>query len=125
MAPFSSLSGVAAKRSACRGGLTTAPQDQAINEKDDFTKMRLFIGNLPYSVGQEQLKEAFEQIGRVDHAHLIVDFEGKSKGYAFVDMPDDAALKAIKEFDGAQWGGRDIAVNMARPRERKSRETFA
>ena len=84
--------------------------------------MTLFVGNLPYAVTEREIREAFEQIASVESVKLIVDREtGKSKGYGFVDMADDAALRAIREFDGAAWGGRELTVNVAKPRETRPR----
>mgnify|MGYP001572262287 CR=1 FL=1 len=84
-------------------------------------KNKLYVGNLPYSVTQEQLKELFGEVGEVVDAVVISDkFSGRSKGFGFVTMKDDAmAEKAVKEMDGKEIDGRNMKVNVARPmRER-------
>lgn len=82
--------------------------------------MTIFVGNLPYSVTEREIRETFEQIAALVTVKLITDHEtGKSKGFAFVEMQDDDALRAIREFDGVEWGGRRLSVNMAKPKERR------
>lgn len=80
---------------------------------------KLYVGNLPYSVNDDQLKQMFSQSGNVDSATVITDkFSGRSKGFGFVEMTnDDEALKAIETFNGQDMGGRNIVVNEARPME--------
>jgi len=82
---------------------------------------RLFVGGLPYTTTDEQLKEVFAEIGEVTSATVIVDkFTGQGKGFGFVEYADDAnAEKAIKELTGKEIGGRKIVVNEARPREER------
>ena len=80
--------------------------------------MNLYVGNLPYSTTEEDLREAFGNFGEVSSVSVITDkFSGRSKGFAFVEMPDnseaDAAIKALNESD---MGGRNIKVNQAKPR---------
>lgn len=83
---------------------------------------RLFVGGLPYTTTDTELKEIFSKIGEVASADVIVDkFSGQGKGFAFVEYVDDAnADKAIKELNGTELGGRKIVVNEARPREERS-----
>lgn len=84
-------------------------------------KNKLYVGNLPYSVTDESLKELFAGAGEVTDAKVIMDkFSGRSKGFGFVTMADDAAAqKAIADMDGKDMEGRQIKVNVARPmRER-------
>ena len=84
-------------------------------------KNKLYVGNLPYTVNDEGLKELFAAAGEVTEAKVIMDkFSGRSKGFGFVTMKDDeAAQKAISEMDGKEIEGRQIKVNVARPmRER-------
>lgn len=80
---------------------------------------RLFVGNLPYSTTEQQLRDLFGRSGgKVASVRLITDVDtGRSKGYAFVEMatPEEAE-KAIKEFNSANVGGRSIVVDEARPR---------
>jgi RNA recognition motif-containing protein len=80
--------------------------------------MNIYVGNLAYGVTQDELREAFGAYGKVESANLIADkFTGESKGFGFVDMPNnseaDAAIKALNE---TSWKGRNIKVNQAKPR---------
>ena len=80
---------------------------------------RLFVGNLPYAISDEELREFFAAMGSVKSVRIITDFDtGRSKGYGFVEMgtPDEAA-KAIQQLNGHALGGRSIVVNEARARE--------
>ena len=81
--------------------------------------MNIYVGNIPYSVSEGDLKDAFGAFGEVESARIVMDREtGKSKGFAFVEMGDnDAAQKAIDSLNGSDFGGRKIVVNEARPRE--------
>ena len=80
--------------------------------------MNIYVGNLPFSTTSADLEEAFGQFGQVDSAAVISDREtGRSRGFGFVEMGnDDEARRAIEELDGADFGGRDLRVNEARPR---------
>jgi RNA recognition motif-containing protein len=80
--------------------------------------MNIYVGNLAFSVTQEELTEAFGQFGRVTSAKIIVDREtGNPRGFAFVEMADNnEALKAIQSMNGVPLQGRPISVNEARPR---------
>lgn len=79
---------------------------------------KLFVGNLSYSVTSESLEELFKQFGEVESAAVIMDREtGRSKGFGFVEMNDDAAADAaIKALDGNEQDGRKLTVNEARPK---------
>ena len=81
--------------------------------------MNIYISNLSYKVGDSDLREQFEVYGEVSSAKVIIDrYTGRSKGFAFVEMPDDeAAQKAIEELNQAEYDGKVITVNEARPRE--------
>lgn len=81
--------------------------------------VKLFVGSLPYSIGQSQLEELFAQAGNVLSCSLITDkFSGQSKGFAFVEMSTDAEAKeAITKYNNFEIDGRRIVVNVARPRE--------
>ena len=84
----------------------------------------VYVGNLAFSVTSDSLRELFEQYGSVSSASVVMDRDtGRSKGFAFVEMPDQAAgSAAIEGLDGKEVDGRDIRVNEARPREeRRSR----
>lgn len=80
--------------------------------------MNIYVGNLPYELSDEALRDAFAVHGHVDSAKIIVDRDtGRSKGFGFVDMPSQfEAERAIGNLDGSTLGGRDIRVNQARPR---------
>jgi RNA recognition motif-containing protein len=80
--------------------------------------MNIYVGNLAYGVTQDELREAFAAYGEVESANLIMDkFTGESKGFGFVEMPNnseaDAAIKALNE---QPIKGRPIRVNQAKPR---------
>lgn len=81
--------------------------------------MNIFVGSLPYRLEEADLKELFEAYGEVNSVKLIIDREtGRSKGFGFVEMPDDeAAQKAIAGLNGAEVSGRSIAVSQAEDRK--------
>ena len=80
--------------------------------------MNIYVGNLNYRVREDDLKQVMEEYGIVDSVKIIKDREtGKSKGFAFVEMPDDAAAKkAIVELTEAEFEGRQMVVKEARPK---------
>ena len=80
--------------------------------------VNIYVGNLAYSVTEDQLRDAFSQFGAVSRVNLIIDREtGRSKGFAFVEMDDNSeAEAAIKELNDKDIGGRKIRVNEAKPR---------
>jgi len=88
----------------------------------DVQFMSIYVGNLNYEVSQEDLSEVFSEYGTVKRVHLPTDREtGKKRGFGFVEMETEAEEeKAIETLDGAEWMGRDIRVNKARPREDRS-----
>ena len=81
--------------------------------------MTIYIGNLSYQATEEDLKSVFEEYGTVKRVVLPTDREtGRMRGFAFVEMSDDTSEnKAIENLDGADWMGRSLKVNKARPRE--------
>jgi RNA recognition motif-containing protein len=83
---------------------------------------RLFVGNLPYEVGETELQEMFGRVGPVESVTIVRDnATGRARGFGFVEMgTDEAAEKAIAELNQQQIGGRTIAVNEARPRPERS-----
>ena len=85
--------------------------------------MKLYVGNLPYTVTDEQLTEIFSEYGDVESASLIVDkFSNQSKGFGFVEMPSNASADAaIKALNESQMGGRRIKVNEAKPKSNSRR----
>lgn len=77
----------------------------------------IFVGNLPWSVTEQQLKQKFEEIGDVQAARIITDkMTGRSRGFGFIEMKESDAQEAIKSLNGFDWSGRQIVVNEARPR---------
>ena len=80
---------------------------------------KLYVGNLAYSVTDQDLKDLFSQSGAVETVAVISDkFSGQSKGFGFVEMADaGGAEAAIKTLDGTEFKGRNLKVNEAKPRE--------
>ncbi|MBX3353799.1 MAG: RNA-binding protein [Phycisphaeraceae bacterium] len=79
--------------------------------------MRLYVGNLPYSTGDDELRQLFEQYGEVNSASVLMDREtGRSRGFGFVEMPDENAQEAMTNLNGHNMGGRPLVVNEARER---------
>ncbi len=80
--------------------------------------MRIYVGNLSYSVTNEDLREVFGEYGEVASAEVVQDkFSGQSKGFGFVDIPDNSdADRAIKELNDQVYKGRKMTVNEAKPR---------
>ena len=83
-----------------------------------MSNMKLFVGGLPYSTTSDELKQHFSAAGNVLSAQVITDkFSGRSKGFGFVEMGTaEEAAKAIEMFNNADFGGRNLAVNEARPK---------
>lgn len=84
--------------------------------------MSIYIGNLAYEVTQEDLTSVFAEYGSVKRVNIPTDREtGRPRGFAFVEMETEAEeTAAIDELDGAEWMGRDLRVNKAKPREKRS-----
>ena len=84
--------------------------------------MNIYVGNLPYTLTEDDLKAAFSEFGEVSSANIIMDkMSGQSKGFGFVEMPDDSeADQAIKALNESALNGRNIKVNPARPRGERS-----
>ncbi|MBC8103768.1 MAG: RNA-binding protein, partial [Cytophagales bacterium] len=83
--------------------------------------MRIYVGGLPYSADNEELRRLFSEAGNVTEATVVEDkYSGQSKGFGFVEMPDDSeARAAITKFNGFSMGGRALTVNEAKPREER------
>jgi RNA recognition motif-containing protein len=88
--------------------------------------MNIFVGSLPFSIEEADLRESFEAYGAVDSVKIITDkFTGRSKGFGFVEMPnDEEAQKAINELNGATVQGRAIVVNKSEPKPEGERRSF-
>jgi RNA recognition motif-containing protein len=80
------------------------------------------VGNLPYSVNEDQLRTLFTQVGEITSVTMITDrYTGESKGFGFVEMStEDEAKEAIKRFNGYALDNRNLTVSEARPREERS-----
>jgi cold-inducible RNA-binding protein len=82
----------------------------------------LFVGNMSFQTTESDLRALFEPFGQVARVHIAMDREtGRSRGFAFVEMPNDAeAATAMQSLDGKDVGGRNLKVNEARPKEASS-----
>ncbi len=82
---------------------------------------KLYVGGIPYSTTNEDLKKYFSGAGNVKNASIIMDkMTNRSKGFGFVEMEtDEEAQKAIQMFDGKDFNGRNLTVNVARPMEKR------
>ncbi len=89
------------------------------------TSMTIYVGNLSYRATEEDLRAVFAEYGSIKRIVLPTDREtGRMRGFAFVDMNEDAQEDtAITELDGAEWMGRQLRVNKAKPREDNRRES--
>jgi len=80
--------------------------------------MRIYVGNLPFSVNDAELGSMFSEYGNVSSSQVIIDRDtGRSRGFGFVEMDDDAGRSAIEEMNGREIGGRSLVVNEARERQ--------
>lgn len=79
---------------------------------------KLYVGNLPYEIGENDLQELFARVGGVESVSVMRDqATGRARGFAFVEMnTEEGAQKAISELNDSQFGGRNLTVNEARPR---------
>jgi RNA recognition motif-containing protein len=84
---------------------------------------KLYVGNLSFSVNDEELQHAFSSFGNVISARIVIDkMSGRSKGFGFVELEDDAgADSAISKMDGQEIGGRPVRVSEAKPQEDRPR----
>jgi cold-inducible RNA-binding protein len=79
--------------------------------------MKLYVGNLAYNVSEDQLRDLFARFGTPDSARVITDRDsGQSKGFGFVEFSDDSQAKAAMSLNGTDFGGRNLTVNEARPK---------
>jgi RNA recognition motif-containing protein len=83
--------------------------------------MNIYVGNLSYGMSEEELRDAFAAFGEVSSVKILMDREtGRSRGFAFVEMPNQGeAEAAIVQLNGKDLGGRALRINEARPRERR------
>src|SRR5437763_14267768 len=103
-------------RPAGSGGLRHAAEGPSFGS---LMAKNIYVGNLPWQTTQDDLYQLFAQYGQVSKAQVISDREtGRSRGFGFVEMPDDAeAQKAIEALNESQFNGRPLTVNEAKPRE--------
>ena len=87
--------------------------------------MNIFVGSLPFRMDESELREHFESYGEVESVKIITDkFTGRSRGFGFVEMPnDEEAKKAISELNGSEIGGRSIIVNKSEERKEGDRRS--
>jgi RNA recognition motif-containing protein len=79
--------------------------------------MKLYVGNLPYNISDDQLRDMFAKFGIPDSAKVITDRDsGQSKGFGFVEFRDGEIAKRALALNGTDFGGRSLTVNEARPR---------
>jgi RNA recognition motif-containing protein len=92
---------------------------ERIADNTSETSSNIFVGNLTWTTTEEELSQLFEPFGIVESARIATDRDtGRSHGFGFVEMPNDAeAHGAIEELHGANIGGQTLTVNEARPRE--------
>ncbi len=83
--------------------------------------MSIYVGNIPFDVTDADVKEVFQEYGTVKRVHLPMDREtNRMRGFGFVEMEtEDQETAAIDDLNGAEWLGRTLKVNKARPREEK------
>jgi RNA recognition motif-containing protein len=78
---------------------------------------KIYVGNLPYTASEEDIRALFAEYGQVESCSLMMDREtGQPRGFGFVEM-GEGADEAISALDGKDYGGRNLKVNVARPRE--------
>ena len=82
--------------------------------------MKLYVGNLPFTATEAEVRELFSQHGTVEEVNLITDRDtGRPRGFGFVQMDDEGANAAINALNGTDMGGRALTVNQARARENR------
>ncbi|MBN1539268.1 MAG: RNA-binding protein [Candidatus Thermoplasmatota archaeon] len=88
--------------------------------------MNIYVGNLSFDAGEEDIRKVFEEFGSVDTVKIVMDrFTNRSKGFGFVEMTnDEEAKKAISKLDGKEHLGRALKVNAARPREERNSRSW-
>lgn len=79
--------------------------------------MKLYVGNLPYNISDDQLQDMFAKFGTPDSARVITDRStGQSKGFGFVEFTNDEQARQALSLNGTEFGGRSLTVNEARPK---------
>lgn len=79
---------------------------------------KLYVGNISFNTSEQELEQLFEQVGTVESTKIIEDFEtGRSRGFGFVEMSSSEEAEAvISEFNGKEFDGRELKINVAKPR---------
>jgi RNA recognition motif-containing protein len=96
------------------------PDQAPVQSEDALSK--LYVGNLPWSTTEEELKNFFSSFGAVESVTIVMDREtGRSRGFAFVEVDSDAVEEIIASADGQELGGRNIRVDKAQERSRPPR----
>lgn len=100
-------------------------ESNSLHLKDSGDFMSIYVGNLSYEVSSDDLSQVFAEYGTVSRVQVPMDREtGKMRGFAFVEMASEAEeAAAIAALDGAEWMGRDLKVNKAKPREDNKRSS--
>jgi RNA recognition motif-containing protein len=87
--------------------------------------MKLYVGNLPNSMTEEELTSEFKEFGEIQSLKIITDREtGRSRGFGFIEMPDNAGRKAMQELNETDMQGRQITVNEAQERKPNNRRNY-
>jgi RNA recognition motif-containing protein len=96
--------------------------DPVRNYRKESALKNIFVGNLSFNTSEDELRKLFEAYGRVDRVSILTDREtGRSRGFGFVEMTNpEEGDKAIAGLNGAQFGGRTINVNEARPKAERA-----
>lgn len=82
--------------------------------------MKIYVGNLPFTATDAEVRELFEAYGTVNEVSVIADRDtGRPRGFAFVEMPDDQGKAAIEGLDGHDMGGRNLKIAEAKPKENR------
>ena len=82
---------------------------------------KLYVGNLPFDTTEDQVRDLFDEYGTIESLAMITDRDsGRFRGFCFVEMADADAASAIEGLNGKAFGGRDLNVNEAKPREERS-----
>ena len=86
---------------------------------------RIFVGNLSFRTTESELDGLFAEVGAVQSVTIITDrMTGRSKGFAFVEMSNEDAEKAIQKLNGAELGGRALTINEAKPQVKRDRDRY-
>jgi RNA recognition motif-containing protein len=103
-----------------RGRSRASEDPDLVRARSKSKVKKIYVGNLPWSATETELKELFSSVGPVQSVAVITDREtGRSRGFGFVEMDDSDAEKAINDLNGRDLGGRALRVNEAQDRQRR------